>query len=359
MLCRENGIHALLADGGIGRYVVVGVKSDQRPDGAVDALLFDPIKAVGAVGLHQIPTPNRGRVLTDGGKGNDQTGVFGGLAFVKRAVHVDPGGGFIDGCNDAVIVIGKVCVVFFKITATGKTENRPLACARAKDRFGNRCGKLCQSCVERFADVLRCTGRVGFSCGSNRYLGVTGRGNNSLGKFVAISAINPQIPRTCRGECDRSTGVGIGGYAANLGIKLCSVVDSIIGNVKEDRIVFKILCSLNQLDATLHTRISGILMGHIAFVIGKVMESKSGIHIEVPACKSGKTEHVTRLQHDLIRGGAPSCACKRILTVQIVVKVFILSEKSARKVRASGATRKSNFTEITAVKLLVCVNDEL
>ena len=281
---------------------------------------------------------------------------------MKCTVHIDGGSSFVDGCNDTVIILRKVCVIFCKIAATRKAEYCPFTCICTKGGSRNGSSQFRHRSIQHAADVLCNTGRFGFFGSyrrSNRYLGITRCRNDCFGIFVSVAAIYPQIPRTCRGECDRSTGVGIGGYAACFAVKLCSVVNGIIGNVKEDRIVCIVFCSFDQLDLASRACFCGICMSHIAVAIGKVMESVTGILIEIPARKAGKANHVAGLQHDLIRGRTPARTRKWVLTIQIVVEVLILTEKPALEIRTAGCTRESYIAPISTVKLLVGINDEL
>ena len=189
MASRQNGIHALLTDGGIGGFVVAGVKGDQRPDCAVHTLLFDPVDAVCAVCFNQIPITNCSCILADGRERHDQTGVFGGLVLVKRTVHIHTCGDFIHCFNNAVVVVGEVSVVLCKISTARKAKYRPFTCVRAEGRCGNRRCKLCHCSVQHGADILGLTRlfrlRLGFwrcSTGGiacNRHSCICRRGNNA------------------------------------------------------------------------------------------------------------------------------------------------------------------------------------
>ena len=65
VLKRENRIYALLTNGSVRGFVMIGIKCDQRPDRAVYTLLFYPGKAVCTVSLNQVPIANRRRILAD------------------------------------------------------------------------------------------------------------------------------------------------------------------------------------------------------------------------------------------------------------------------------------------------------
>ena len=185
----QNRINTLLTDGRIGCFVIAGVKGDQRPDRAVHTLLFNPVDAVCAVCFNQIPIANCSCIFTDGRECNDQTGVFGRLILVQRTVHVDLCRNLIDGCHNAVVVIGEVHVILSEIATACQAEHRPFTCARAEGRCGNSSCKLCHCSVQHGADILGLTRlfrlRLGFwrcSTGGiacNRHSCICRRGNNA------------------------------------------------------------------------------------------------------------------------------------------------------------------------------------
>ena len=85
----EDGLHQLLARHVAGGRIVVAVKRDERPDGAVDALILDELHAVEPA--EQVVPADVGDILADGGEGEDDAGVLGGARVVETAVFVDVG----------------------------------------------------------------------------------------------------------------------------------------------------------------------------------------------------------------------------------------------------------------------------
>ena len=366
MLGIQDSIHTSLTDGFIAGFVIVGVQSNQRPDGAVEALLLDPGKTgiVGAVRRNQIPVTYGSGIDAQRRQGNDQAGVFGGLILVQSAAHIDFGGCGIDGLHNAVVVIGEVGIVLGIVTSTGKAQYGPLTCGSTKDRLSHSCSQLCHSCIQLggdtlcFTRLLRLLGSGCFCCGYGN-LRIGRCRNDHIGVFIAIATICPKNPASCFGEGDLSAAASIGGDGSG-GIAIGSaVVHGVVSCVINGSTGTHTGVGANQLHGCSGSGFCGISVGKVTAVIRKEMETVTRVHVEVPAGEAANVNKVTGFQHDLIGGSAPAFTDQGIFAVQEIVQIFVEAKDTALEVGTAGSTRECHIIPAPAIEIFVGIDDHV
>ena len=113
----QDHLNQLLTGHITGGRIVVAVQSDERPDGAVDALGLDIVHAVQT--LQQVVTAHIGDILADRGQGQDHPGIVGNFGRVQTLIGVSLG---LHILHHIVIVPGG-----HGAAAAGQADDHPLA----------------------------------------------------------------------------------------------------------------------------------------------------------------------------------------------------------------------------------------
>ena len=379
VLGRNDGIHALLADGGIGSFIIAAIQSDQCPDGAVHALLADPVDTVGTVGLHQIPVAHRSGISADGSQCHDQTGVVGGLTLIQRTVHIQLCGLGVYIFHNAVVVVSKILAVICVVATTGQTEHGPFAKVSTEGRLGDSRCLHSQGSIQHSRNILRLPGCFRFGCAGNSDLCESrGRNNARFAGFAivfaadvgavlgTVAAITPNVISTGIGEGDLSVAIFVGGHRAFGLTKDLAVVD------------FKILCILHpglakhqitegvlQFYGQRFAGIGGVIVGVVVVFIGKQMETAQLIPQEAIAAEACYIQEVTGFQHDAVGGSANGhkitllAFVHREVAVLEIYQIFGETKDATAEIGATGQGIKGYLAPIAAVEFFVGVDQQL
>ena len=151
-LTRQDPVHIHLPGGlglGLGIFrdlISAAVQSDERPDGAVEALPDGPF--IVPQGGEQIVPGHIGGVCADGRQRDDEAGIFRILLLVQNAaarLHI------VLHPRVVLVPIG----LRHRNAAPGQTDDRPLASHGAHLRLGHRVQHVCGGGVQRVGQRRR------------------------------------------------------------------------------------------------------------------------------------------------------------------------------------------------------------
>ena len=226
--------------------------------------------------------------------------------------------------------------------------------------------------------VTVCTGVSSFS--RNRYLCISGRGNDTrLVGFIimiargmcptvicAITALAPNVVRTCRGEGDFGITLIIGHNRTK-----CFAVNRTVKNFKIGSILYprltehQIAEGMLQLHGKSFACFHGIIVYVIAVLVCKQVKASKLIPKELITFKACNVEEIARLQNDAVGGCANRHKITGLrfiygeITVKEVHEIFCKAKDTALEIGAAGESIEGNLAPITTIKLLVSVNKQL
>ena len=119
--------------------IVAAIQCNQRPDGAVDALINRLVEIIQR--LHQIVAAHIGGIFANGSQSQNHAGILGVLAVVQYAVHA------FDIGDNVVIVAGR-----HGIAASGQTDDSPFAANGTDLWIGN-------GFLNVFGSIVQCGGK--------------------------------------------------------------------------------------------------------------------------------------------------------------------------------------------------------